>query len=166
MSDGETMKARPQKQHEWLHCMIGDWDAEIECDLGPDQPPTKSTGTESVRSLGGLWVVAEAEGETPDGDPSKSIMTLGYDPQKDRFVGTFIASVMSNMWVYDGTLDAGGKVLTLDTEGPDFTGGPELVKYQDVVEILSDDHRTMKSFLHTSDGDWKQFVTVNYRRRK
>ena len=35
------------------------------------------------------------------------IMTLGYDPQKKRFVGTLIGSMMTHLWVYDGALDAG-----------------------------------------------------------
>ncbi len=45
---------KPQQEHEWLGQLIGDWESEMECVMGPDQPPMKSKGTESVRSLGGL----------------------------------------------------------------------------------------------------------------
>ena len=55
----------------------------------------------------------------PGCGPSTTIMTLGYDPQKERFVGTFVASMMTHMWHYNGSLDAAEKVLTLDTEGPE-----------------------------------------------
>ena len=51
-------------------------------------------------------------------------MTLGYDPVQKRFVGTFIGSMMTHMWIYNGTLDAAGKVLTLDTEGPGLLRRP------------------------------------------
>ena len=49
--------------------------------MGPDQPPMKSTGVDVVRSLGGLWIIAEGEGEMPGGGTAKTIMTLGYDPR-------------------------------------------------------------------------------------
>lgn len=91
-------------------------------------------------------------------------MTLGYDPQQKRFVGNFIGSMMTHMWIYNGTLDAAGKVLTLDTEGPDFSGGPTLVKYQDIIEFLSDDHRVLKSRLQDKDGNWNEFMAAHYRR--
>ena len=70
----------------------------------------------------------------------KSIITLGYDPAKQRFVGSFIASCMTHLWPYEGTLDATGKVLTLDSEGPSFSGDGTTVKYQDIVEIVDDDN--------------------------
>jgi hypothetical protein len=95
-----------------------------------------------------------------------SIMTLGYDPQAKRFVGTFIASMMTYLWIYNGSLDAAGKVLTLDAEGPDFSGGPNLVKYQDSIEFVNDDHRILRSQLLGPDGKWNHFMTAHYRRRK
>jgi len=62
--------------------------------VGPDQLSSKTKGTEVVRSLGGLWIVSEGEGEMPDGGTGKTVMTLGYDPQNNRYVGTFIGSMM------------------------------------------------------------------------
>lgn len=41
--------------------------------------------------------------------------------------------------IIDGALDAAGKMLTLDTEGPSFTGDGSLVPYLDIIEIESDD---------------------------
>lgn len=102
----------------------------------------------------------------PGGGPMTSIMTLGYDPQKERFVGTFIASMMTHLWPYEGTLDAAGKVLTLDSEGPSFTGDGKVVKYQDVIELKSDDHRTLSAYMLTDDGKWQHFMTAHYRRTK
>jgi hypothetical protein len=110
--------------------------------------------------------MGEGSGAGPDGSTMTSIMTLGYDPQTKRFVGTFIASMMTHLWIYNGTLNANGKVLTLDTEGPDFSGGSNLVKYQDIIEFVSDDHRILKSQLVGPDGKWMQFMTAHYRRQK
>jgi Protein of unknown function (DUF1579). len=153
--------AEPQEQHHWLHRMIGDWSFECEAVMAPDQPPARFTGTEHVRSLGGLWVVGEGRGEMADGAPSASLLTLGYDPARGRFVGTFIASMMTHMWLYDGGL--AGNVLTLDTEGPDFSGNPK-ARFKDVITLESDDLRLMTSLAQGGDGEWRQFMRAEYRR--
>jgi hypothetical protein len=160
------MNVEPQAEHKWLERLVGEWTSEGEGNMGPDQPPHKFKGTESVRSIGGLWTMGEGRGEMPDGKPSVTIMTLGFDPVQKRFIGTFIGSMMTHMWIYNGTLDAAGKVLTLDTEGPDFSGGPAMVKYQDIIEFEDDDHRILKSQLRDKDGKWVHFMTAHYYRKK
>jgi hypothetical protein len=161
------MEAKPQKEHEWLHQLVGDWTFEGECLMGPDQPPMKSAGSESTRTLGGLWVLCEGKSTTPEGWPAVSVMTLGYDPAKKCFLGTFIASCMTHLWIYErGSLDSAGKVLTLDAEGPSFAGDGKMAKYQDIIGIVSPDHRTLSSRMLGEDGKWTQFMTAHYRRKK
>ncbi|HYJ57972.1 MAG TPA: DUF1579 domain-containing protein [Methyloceanibacter sp.] len=160
------MKADVQKEHLWLQRLEGDWTFEAECVMGPDQPPAKSRGIYTARSLGGLWTLLEGEGESPDGSLVKSIITLGYDPAKQRFVGSFIASCMTHLWPYEGTLDATGKVLTLDSEGPSFSGDGSLAKYQDIVEIVDDDHWILRSRAPGEDGKWIEFMTAHYSRKR
>jgi hypothetical protein len=160
------MQAQPQKEHEWLHRLVGEWTYEHEASMGPDQPPSKFTGTESVRSLGGLWVLCEGSGEMPGGGTATTVLTLGYDPAKKRYVGTFIGSMMTHLWIYDGELDAAGTILTLDTTGPSFSDANNMVAYQDVIEFKSDDHRMLRSHLRGEDGKWLEFMTANYRRIK
>lgn len=160
------MDIKPQKEHAWLQNLVGEWTSEMECVMGPDQPPIKNKGIESVRSIGGLWTMGEGSGEMPDGNKMTSMMTLGYDPQKQRFVGTFIASMMTHMWVYEGTLDAAGKVLTLDTEGPGMSGDGKMMKYKDIITFVDNDHRILTSRVQSDDGQWTEFMTAHYRRKK
>jgi Protein of unknown function (DUF1579) len=159
------MQVEPQTQHQWLDRFIGKWISETECSMGPDQPPSKTKGAEVVRSLGGVWIVAEGEGEMPDGGTGKTIITLGYDPQSDRYLGTFIGSMMTHLWIYNGSLDAAGKILTLDTEGPNFSQS-SMAKYKDIIEFVSDDHRVMTSQILNDDGNWHQFMTAHYWRQR
>ena len=153
----------PHKEHHWLQKLVGEWTYETEVKMGPDQPPEKATGTESVRSLGGLWILAEGQGEMCGADAT-TIMTLGYDPQKQRYVGTWIGSMMSYLWLYVGELDAAKKVLTLNSDGPDMIVEGKMAKYRDVIEFDSDDHRVMTSHVLGDDGQWQKFMTANYRR--
>jgi hypothetical protein len=160
------MKVDPQQEHHWLDKLVGEWTSEMNCSMGPDQPPMTSTGTDSVRTLGGLWVMCEGRGKMPDGGAATTIMTLGYDPAKKRYVGTFIGSMMTHMWLYEGSVDASGKVLTLDTVGPSFAGDGKMAQYQDIIEFKSDDHRTLSSQVLGEDGKWNHFMTAHYRRTK
>jgi hypothetical protein len=164
MGDEMMKAAEPQKEHEWLQKLVGEWTYETEGTIGPDQPPIKSQGSESVRSLGGLWTLAEGQGQMPDGSPATTMMTLGYDPQKKRFVGTWIGSMMAKLWVYDGELDADGRKLSLYSEGPSMSGDG-MAKYRDAIEVVSADHRIMTSELQGEDGNWTRFMTAHYRRK-
>lgn len=154
----------PLEEHRWLHRLVGQWDATIECSMGPGQPAMRTRATETVRSLGGLWVIGEGDGELPDGARSRSVITLGFDPAKGRFVGTFIASVMNMMWVYDGVRDADGRVLRLDTRGPSFADPTVMADYQDCVIIESDDLRLLTSRVKGEDRAWTDFMRAEYRR--
>ena len=156
--------AQPQNEHRWLHKLVGNWTSEAEMPTGA-QSSEKSRGSETVRTLGDLWVLCEGTGEMPGGGTAKMLMTLGYDPTRQRFVGTWVGSMMTHMWVYEGTLDGTGKLLTLDTDGPNFGAEGKMSKYKDVIEFVSDDHRTLTSHMQGDNGTWTQFMTAHYRRK-
>ncbi len=160
------MESKPQKQHKWLDKLIGEWTYEADCSMGPDQPTAKFSGKESVRSIGGLWVVAEGRGKMPGGGRATWIMSLGFDSQKKRFVGTWIGSMMSNLWIYDGVLNRSGRVLTLNTLGPNFAVKGKQAKYKDVIEFKTKDYRTMTSSIQGKNGKWTKIMTAHYRRKK
>jgi hypothetical protein len=149
------MNVEPQKEHQWLQQLVGEWTSDAD----------GATGTESVRSVGGVWIVAEGQGEMPGGGEMTTVMTLGYDPQSRRYVGTFIGSMMTHLWLYDGTLDSAEKVLTLDTEGPSMAGDGRIAKYKDAIQLESHDHRVLTSQMLGEDGKWQRVMTVNYRRK-
>jgi hypothetical protein len=160
------MNTEPQKEHKWLQKLIGEWTSEAEMACEPGKAPEKMQGSESVRALGDLWVLLEGRGEMPGGGSATMLMTLGYDPQKKRYIGTWVGSMMTHLWIYDGSLDASGKELTLNAEGPSFTDEGKLSKYRDVITFESDDHRTLTSHVLGDDGKWTQFMTAHYRRTR
>lgn len=161
------MMEKPTPRHEWLHRLVGEWQAETECVMGPDQPPMKHKSSEVVKSMGGLWVLCEGSMAGPDGQPATTLFTLGYDPNKQHFVGTFVASMMSFLWVYErGTLDAAEKVLTFEATGPSFAVPGGMAKYNDVIELLPDGRRTLSSYHIADDGTRTWFMTATYTRVK
>lgn len=158
------MFAQPQKEHEWLQHLLGAWRYEAVSPGEPGQPPFRSAGEEIVRSLGGLWIIAEGRGQMPDGNTGYTHMTLGYDPAKQKYIGTWQGSMMTHLWLYKGILDPTGKVLPLNSVGPDFTTEGKMANYQDIIEIVSRDHRILRSQVEGEDGKWTQFMQADYHR--
>lgn len=157
----------PEKEHGWLEQLVGEWTTETDMSAMPGQPPTteKCKGTESVRSLGGFWTISEFKGTMPGGEPMSGVMTLGYDAQKKKYIGTWVDSSNSHMWHYLGTMDAAGKVLTLEAEGPDMTTPGKTAKYRDVIELKSKTERTLTSSFQGPDGKWTQMMIATVRRK-
>lgn len=100
----------------------------------------------------------------PDGNPGTSIITLGYNPDQKRYVGTWIGSMMTHMWVYDGRME--GNKLHLEAEGASMEGDGTMATYRDTIEFLSDDHRTLTAAVLGKDGKWTEFMKMEYRRKK
>ncbi len=149
------------KEHEWLRQFVGEWEAAVGAEVGPKGPEI----TESVRALGARWIVAESRLSTMD-PPMTAMLTLGYDPRKKKYVGTWIDSATSYLWTYEGTVDAAGRVITLEAEGPNPLSPGKLFKFRDVYELKGRDHKVLTSSMQGADGKWVTFVTVHYRRKK
>lgn len=150
----------PTDDHRWLHRLVGDWT--VNSGMSPEGGPE---WTEHVRSLGGLWIMAEGSGETPGGTKATTVMTLGYDLRRGCFVGSWIGTMMTHMWVYEGRLDEARDELTLDCEGEDFESPGRMTRYQDIITFKGNDHRLLTARFQTADGSWKQLMQAEYRRR-
>ena len=74
--------------------------------------------------------------------------------------------MLNYMWKYEGTVDAAGKVLTLETEGPSMMKPGQMAKYKDVTEFKSKDQRAFTSSMLGDDGKWVTIVKVDSRRKK
>jgi hypothetical protein len=157
----------PAKEHAWLQQFVGDWETDVEINMEPGKPPVKGKGVESDRMLGGFWLVAEGSG-TMEGMPGTmtSLLTLGYDPEQKAYVGTWIDSMTSYLWKYNGSVDPSGKKLTLECEGPCPMKPGKLSKFREVTEFKSKDHRVFTSSMLGDDGKWASMVTVHYHRKK
>lgn len=154
----------PVKEHEWLNQFVGNWNYETEIYMEPGKPPMKATGTEEVKSLGGFWIVSEGKGQMM-GKSFDSVLTLGFDPQSKKYVGTWVDSFSSYLWKYEGAVDSSGKTLTLETEGP-CPMKPGIVKFREITEWKGKDERVFTSSMQGDDGKWTTIVRVTSRRAK
>ncbi len=157
----------PTKEHEWLKQFLGEWESVAEMQMGPGVPAEKCKGQEKVHALGDIWIVSNIEGEMPGGaGKMKGMMTLGFDAAKGKYIGTWVDSVMPHMWVYEGAVDATGKILTLNAVGPNMMGGEGMANYRDITEFKDADHRVLTSQAEGPGGTWITFMPANYTRKK
>lgn len=70
------MKTEVQKEQEWLLQLLGEWSYVSEYVTEPGRPPETFEGSESVTTLGGLWLLCEGRGQMPGGGTAAMMTTL------------------------------------------------------------------------------------------
>jgi hypothetical protein len=155
----------PVKQHEMLQKLAGEWEVNTELSMGPGGEKIKFEATENFRKLGPFWIIGESKGTAGD-MKVESKLTLGYDLNTNKVVGSWIDSVQSYQWVYEGEFDDTGKVLTLNTTGPCPLKPGTMSKFKEVLELKDDNTRLFTSSMQQEDGTWMEIMSVESRRKK
>ncbi|MDE1997169.1 MAG: DUF1579 domain-containing protein, partial [Rhizobiaceae bacterium] len=106
------------------------------------------------------------EGTMPGGGAAATLLTLGYDPDRGKYIGTWIGSMMNHMWIYEGNLHEDGRTLVLETNGPDFEHEGQSATYREAITFINDNERTFTSSVRQPDGSWTAFMVANYRRKQ
>lgn len=153
----EAAPPKASKDHEWLQILVGEWSTAGEGLTGPNQPPVKTKGSATGKSLGGFWTVLEVRGDA-SGTPFTGLLTLGYDAGKKKYVGTWVDSMTALLWRYEGDLDAAGQRLTLETEGLSPVSG-KLEKFRETIERKDKDTWSFSSSMN-ADGKWVEFLKM------
>ncbi len=47
-----------------------------------------------------------------------------------------------------------------------MSGAGKMMKFQDIITWISDDHRVLTTRAQGDDGQWTEFMTAHYRRKK
>jgi hypothetical protein len=158
------MLPTPEKEHAWLQQLVGEWNTEVEMIPEPGQPAITSKGTESVRAIGPFWIQAESTMNVMD-LKIIGLLTVGYDADGKKYVGTWIDSVSGYHWKYDGQVDKEGKKLTLNTEGPCPYAPGKNSKFKEVIEIKSKNEKVFTSSVQGDDGKWTTMLTITAKRK-
>lgn len=138
----------------WLDQLVGEWTYESRG--VPDEPEQRRTGSETVTRRG-VWVVIESDDE--------SRFQLAIDPETGKATGDFVHWAHPTLWTYEGGVEGNGR-LHLKSRGPSFDVEGEVCDYDDVFEIISPDERRLTGRLIGADGQWRDFMITDYRRKR
>jgi uncharacterized protein DUF1579 len=154
-------KAGPE--HEVLKGDVGTWDATVESFMPGAPAPMTSKGTETNTLMGGLWLVTEFKADMM-GTPFQGHGVTGYDPNKKKYVGTWVDTMSSGLGISEATWDAAAKTMTGTFEGPDMSG--QVQKMKSVVTYKDPDTRVFTMSGPGPDGKDVKYMTITYKRRK
>jgi hypothetical protein len=164
--DGGAMPNLPQlPEHKMLAKGAGKWKAAVTANFGPE--PMKTTAVETVRSdVGGLWQIGDFVADK--NGPMAGFVGhgfVGYDPDRKKFVGSWIDSWTYAPQTMSGTLDATGKILTMDAVGWDSQSKMEM-KTKQITTYVDDDHHTFSMRMAGPDGKEMEVLRIEYTREK
>lgn len=159
-----TEMPQPTAEHQWLQQFVGNWQSQTEATYEPGKPAETSTGTETVKALGGFWITNEVKG-TMMAKPFTGVMSLGYDNDKKKYVSTWMDSMTGKLWEYEGKVDPTGKVLTLETEGECPMNPGKMMKFKETLEIKDKNHKVFTSYMQGDDGNWMKTMTSTATRK-
>jgi hypothetical protein len=156
---------KPGKQHDVLKQMEGTWDAVARFMTEPGKPMAESKGVETASmGLGGFWLMTEYKGEM-NGQPFTGRGSMGYDQQKQKYVGTWIDSMKSGLFLSEGIADEPGKVFTMIVQGYCDMQGKAITMKQ-IMELKDKDSRKLTFLSPNPDGKDMTVGTIEYTRRK
>lgn len=121
------------------------------------------TGVMEAKMLGNLWLIAEHENSMM-GTKVNAVLTLGYDAETKKYVGTWVDSAMNHLWHYEGTVE--GDKITLNAKGPNFISAGEEAEFQDIYTFKSADLVEIESRMKAKDGEWTTFMKGTSKRSK
>jgi hypothetical protein len=149
--------AKPGPEQEALKKFEGHWDATVSVGGG------ESKGTAEYKiGLGGLWLLLHFKGDFA-GAPFEGRGATGYDPNKKKYVSSWIDSMSSQMLLLEGNFDKDGHTYTEVGEG--MGEGGKLQKMKSVYEFKGDDKFVFTMYT-VADGKDQQMMQITYTRKK
>lgn len=163
MMDAYQKHALPGAPHQLLAGMAGSWNTSTKTWLEHGKPPVESAGTcEQTMILGGRYLHQEYVGDMM-GTPFTGIGVSGYDNQKQRYVSTWMDSMSTSIFFFEGTADAQGRVITQECRGEDPVRGP--MTWRSVTKVVDDNTHLFEMYGTDKGGKEEKMMEITYTRR-
>ena len=116
--------ATPGEPHKLLASRAGSWSARSRHWMELDKPPMEFAGScERKMILGGRFLQDEFSGEMM-GSPFTGIGIIGYDNHSKKYVSSWMDSMSTGIYFFEGTASRDGKTISLESHFDDPVKGP------------------------------------------
>ncbi len=135
----------PGAPHKMLAKLVGTWTTKTRIWMEPDKPSMEGTGTCQQKMLfDGRYLQQEYTGEMM-GTQFTGTNLIGYDNHTNKYVSTWIDSMSTGIYYFEGSASADGKTITQESSYDDPVRGPTV--WRSVTRILDDDTLLYEMFL-------------------
>jgi Protein of unknown function (DUF1579) len=155
---------QPGPEHKVLEPLVGAWRAKAKIYLDPSKPPQDAEGVMMRKwIMDGRFLQEEFDGKL-FGMTFKGMGVMGYDPQKKKYVSSWVDNMTLSIMTSTGDYDAKTKTLTSYSEQNDPSGMK--VKTRDVVRIIDNDHHVLEMYRTPEKGKETKMMEVDMVRVK
>jgi hypothetical protein len=156
--------AMPGPPHKLLERIAGSWITRSKTCMESGKTPVESTGAcEQKMVLGGRFLMAEYTGEMI-GSPFKGIGITGYDNHTRKYVSTWMDSMSTGIYFFEGTASADGKTITQESHYDDPVKGP--MKWRSVTRIVDDNTHLFEMYGIDEGGNEEKMMEITYTRKQ
>jgi hypothetical protein len=149
------------REQVFLRKLVGCWEGVADA---TSSNPERAVWRENIHSVYDAWYVGEGHGAMPGGGSATTLLIVGFDRDRGKFVGSWVDTMMNHVWVYEGALDETGRTLVLETSGPDVAAPERTARYRERIAFEDGDNRIFSSEIEGEDGGWKTLMTMRYYR--
>jgi hypothetical protein len=156
---------QPGPEHKVLDPLVGTWHAKVKFYMDPTKPPQESEGMMTREwIMEGRFVQEKYEGKA-FGSNFKGMGLSGYDPQKKKYVGTWVDTLSCSIMISYGDYDAKTKTLTSYSDDIDPYTGLK-TKGRDVFRFVDTDNQVMEMYRTPEKGKEMKVLEIHYARVK
>jgi len=164
MMEVYTKLATPTAPHKMLANLVGTWTTQTKAWMEPGKPPVEGTGTcEQKMLLDGRYLQQEYSGEMM-GSPFTGINLIGYDNHTKRYVSTWIDSMSTGIYYFEGDATADGKTITQESSYDDPIRGPMV--WRSITRIVNDNTLEYEMYLTPKGGVEEKMMEMTVTRKR
>lgn len=155
--------AIPGANHKLLAEMAGSWSVKSRWWMDPGGPPMESTGaSEQKMILDGRFLQQDFSGEMMGG-PFTGFGFTGYDNHTKTFVSTWMDSMGTGIYYFEGSAGSDGRTITQTCSYDDPVRGP--LKWRQVTRIVDRNHLEFEMYTTDSSGIEGKMGEMSYTRK-
>ena len=163
MMETYTKLATPGEPHKQMATMAGTWTTKTKAWMDPSQPPMESTGTcEQKVLLDGRFLQQECTGDMM-GQKFNGIGLMAYDNFTKKYKATWMDSMGTGLYVFEGTSSPDGKTINMTSNWDDPIEGP--MKVRTVTKIIDNNNQIFEMYGTGKLGKEIKMMEMTYTRK-